>query len=124
MAIGSIVKTLVLDEVVTALLLEELKWKDFEFTNEALVEGQRRKERREKMTYPNPMGDISLFESPSQNVGIVASSSITKGTVRKRRRKIRKKRMLLMLSLKFFFKRMVVIPLLHLLQPMEARVHA
>ena len=37
MAIGSIVKTLVLDEVVLAFLSKEVRWKYFESTKEALV---------------------------------------------------------------------------------------
>jgi hypothetical protein len=33
------------------------------------MEDRRRKERREKREDPNPMGDISLLESPRKNVG-------------------------------------------------------
>jgi hypothetical protein len=60
--IESIVKTLVINEVVVALFSEEVRWKDFESTND--VEDLRRKERKEKTTDPSLMGDISLLESP------------------------------------------------------------
>jgi hypothetical protein len=37
MANGSTIKTLVLDEVMATLLSKEVRWKDFESTNEALA---------------------------------------------------------------------------------------
>jgi len=42
-------------------------------------EDQKRNERRKKRAYPNPVGDISLLETPRKNVGIATRSNITKG---------------------------------------------
>jgi hypothetical protein len=55
------------------------------------MEDQRRKERREKRVDPNPMGDISLLESPRKNVGTVARLGISEETARKRKKKKNKK---------------------------------
>jgi hypothetical protein len=48
MTIGRIVKTLVLDESVVALLLGEVRWKTFESTNDVLVVRGRLKEKGKK----------------------------------------------------------------------------
>jgi hypothetical protein len=55
------------------------------------MEDLRRKERRNEMENPNLVGDISLLESPMQNVGTVARSGISVDTTRKRKRRIRRK---------------------------------
>jgi hypothetical protein len=75
-----------------------------------------RMERRDKKVDPNPMGGISLLESPRKYFGTVARSIISEGTSKKRKRRIRTKRMILIMSLKNLLKRMVEIPILHLWQ--------
>jgi hypothetical protein len=58
------------------------------------------------------MRDISLLESLSKNVGIVAKSRISKEIARKRKRRIRRKIIFMVMSLKNIIKRMVKMPLL------------
>ena len=73
MAIESTIKKLVFNDVVVALLLEEVRQKASKSTNEALVICGRLKEKnkKQKMVDPNPMEDLSLLKGPMENVGIV-----------------------------------------------------
>jgi hypothetical protein len=63
----------------------------------------------------NPMGDLSLLESPRKNVGTASRSRISQDIARKRKRRIRRKIMILIMSLKNILRRMEEMPMLHLL---------
>jgi hypothetical protein len=121
----ALVKTLVLDEVMVSLLSEEVRWKAFESTNEALVVHGRSKEKGKKREKGRSKSH-GRHKSPrksKEKCWNYNKVGISEGTARKRRRRIRRKIMILMMSLKNILKRMVEMPLLQLWKPMQARVH-